>query len=59
MSLRKLGVAIAGAAFILAAMPAKADKAYVYGQWLPPKHNVNLWGLKPLVKELGDKGIQW
>ena len=59
MRFKNLGVTAFAAVFLFAALPAKADKAYVYGQWLPPKHNVNLWGLKPLVKELAGKGINW
>ncbi len=41
---RNIIVAVAGAALLLAGLPAMADKPYVYGQWLPPKHNVNKHG---------------
>ena len=41
-----------------AAEPAAAQKTYTYGQWLPPKHNVNLYGLAPMIKQLGAK-VPW
>lgn len=59
MRYRNIIVAAAGAALLLAGLPVKADKPYVYGQWLPPKHNVNKHGLAPLVERLAKKGIKW
>ena len=49
----------AGAALAMTAGTAAAQKTYTYGQWLPPKHNVNLHGLKPMVDELTKNGVPW
>ena len=51
-----LGLVAAG--LMWSAGPASAQKTYTYGQWLPPKHNVNLYGLAPMIKELGAK-VPW
>jgi TRAP-type transport system periplasmic protein len=51
-----LGLVAAG--LMWSAGPAAAQKTYTYGQWLPPKHNVNLYGLTPMIKELGAK-VPW
>ena len=57
----KFGLLIGAVGLVLCSSGniAKAEKPFVYGQWLPPKHNVNIWGLKPLVKDLAAKGIHW
>lgn len=47
------------AALAFVAGPAAAQKTYTYGQWLPPKHNVNLIGLKPLFEDLKTKNLPW
>ena len=59
----KFRFALAGAAvfgFLTAgAGAAMAQKTYTYGQWLPPKHNVNRHGIGPMVEELTKAGIPW
>lgn len=59
----KLRYALAGAAiagFLTAgAGTAMAQKTYTYGQWLPPKHNVNRHGIGPMVAELTKAGVPW
>lgn len=57
MKLRSL-IPLAAAAIAFAVSPASAQKQYTYGQWLPPKHNVNLYGLAPMFKELGSD-VPW
>jgi TRAP-type C4-dicarboxylate transport system substrate-binding protein len=52
------GVAVA-AALAVNAGSASAQKEYVYGQWLPPKHNVNLFGLEPMLDNLSKAGLPW
>lgn len=58
MKFRHLAVSLAAAALVWSAAAANAQKTYTYGQWLPPKHNVNLKGLKPMIEELG-KEVPW
>lgn len=59
----KLRFALAGAAVFGLAVAgsgaALSQKTYTYGQWLPPKHNVNRLGIGPLVEELTRKGVPW
>ncbi len=59
----KLRSALAGAAVfgltIAGSGAALSQKTYTYGQWLPPKHNVNRHGIAPLVEELTRKGVPW
>ena len=58
MKLRYAMLATAAAAMVGLAAPAVAQKTYTYGQWLPPKHNINLKALKPMIEELG-KDVPW
>jgi TRAP-type C4-dicarboxylate transport system substrate-binding protein len=51
-------LATAAAAMAWMSGAAVAQKAYTYGQWLPPKHNINLKALKPMIEELG-KDVPW
>jgi TRAP-type C4-dicarboxylate transport system substrate-binding protein len=53
MKLRHAILAAAAVSMVAATGPAMAQKAYTYGQWLPPKHNINLKSLKPMIDELG------
>lgn len=53
-----LGVG-AGAALAMAAGSAAAQQEYTYGQWLPPKHNVNTYGLEPMLENLTKAGLPW
>tara|TARA_R110000868_G_scaffold150567_8_gene373945 strand:- start:7867 stop:9033 length:1167 start_codon:yes stop_codon:yes gene_type:complete len=59
----KFGIALTGAAvaglLTAGAGAAMAQKMYTYGQWLPPKHNVNLHGIGPMLEELTKAGMPW
>ncbi len=57
----RLGLATAALAGMVIAggITASAQQTYTYGQWLPPKHNVNRFGIGPLVEELSSKGLPW
>ena len=58
MKIRSLIAAAAAAGVLaLAAVPA-SGKDMVYGSYLPPKHNVNTYGLAPLFKALGPE-VPW
>lgn len=52
------GAAVAGL-MTAGAGVANAQKTYTYGQWLPPKHNVNRHGIAPMVEELTKAGVPW
>ena len=59
MSKRFAILGLVAASLIWSAGPAAAEsKTYTYGQWLPPKHNVNIYGLAPMIKELGAE-VPW
>jgi TRAP-type C4-dicarboxylate transport system substrate-binding protein len=53
MKFRFAVLAAAATAMVGVSAPALAQKAYTYGQWLPPKHNINLKALQPMIDELG------
>lgn len=50
--------AIAALGLWAATSQTASAKDLVYGSYLPPKHNVNVYGLEPLFKELG-KDVPW
>lgn len=54
-----LTAAAASAALVAGIGQASAQKSFTYGQWLPPKHNVNRHGLTPMIDELAKKGLKW
>jgi TRAP-type C4-dicarboxylate transport system substrate-binding protein len=57
MRIRHIFIIAAAAAFVANATAAGAEE-YTYGLYLPPKHNVATYGLKPLFEELGSK-VPW
>jgi TRAP-type C4-dicarboxylate transport system substrate-binding protein len=55
---RLIGIAAAVSAALALSPGAVAAKQYIFGSYLPPKHNVNTVGLEPLFKELKPK-VDW
>lgn len=45
-------------AVVLAMSSAASSKEYIFGSYLPPKHNVNTVGLEPMFKEL-KPAVDW
>ncbi len=56
MNIRSIIGATVIAATLVAGAATVSAKEMVYGSYLPPKHNVNTYGLTPNFKALGAEG---
>lgn len=58
MKRRTMFAAFAAAGIVAGLSQTASARDLIYGSYLPPKHNVNTYGLEPLFKELGPD-IPW
>lgn len=58
MNIRNILIATIVAALLTAGAATVSAKDLVYGSYMPPKHNIHVYGLKPLFKKLGSE-IPW